>query len=83
MQSFETIEDAVRVANEIISGKMEPHLGCGLIAAVGEKNNYPTQLQMFELLAHEQDSHEHLGITKAATSPHIINACHELIASQA
>jgi hypothetical protein len=39
MQSLETIEDAVRVANEIISGKMEPHLGCNLIAAVGEKKN--------------------------------------------
>ena len=83
MRSFETIEDAVRVANEIISGKMEPHIGCGLIATVGEKNNYPAQLEMFHLLAHEQDGHEHLGITKATTLPHIIKACHELIASQA
>jgi hypothetical protein len=61
---------------------MEPHLGCGLIATIGEKNNYPSQLSMFELLAHEQDGHEHLGITRATTLPHIMNACHELIASQ-
>ncbi len=82
MQSFETIEDAVRVAKEIISGKMEPHLGCGLIATVCQKNNYPSQLLVFELLAHEQDGHEHLGINHATTLPHIITACHELVASQ-
>jgi len=34
------------------------------------------------LLAHEQDGHEHLGINHATTLPHIITACHELVASQ-
>jgi len=83
MQSFDTIEDAIRVDGEIISAKIDPHLGCGLIAAVSEKNNHPSMLTSFDLLSHEQDGHEHLGITRRSTLPHIMQACHELIASQA
>lgn len=57
------MEDAVRVAKQILAGEMEPNLGCGLIAAISEKINHPSAFLGFTLLAHEQYGHEGLGIT--------------------
>ncbi|MDR7132827.1 hypothetical protein J2X06_000011 [Lysobacter niastensis] len=83
MQNFESMEDAVRVARQVLSGEMDPNLGCGLIAGIGEKLNYPTELGMFLLLGHEQYDHEGLGITAESCVPDILEACRELLAGQA
>ena len=83
MQTFETMQDAVRVAREVLAGSMAPHLGCGLIGGIGEKLNHPAVLADFIHLAHLQESHEHLGFTKESCLPDIMAACRELVAVQA
>jgi len=83
VQSFESMEDARRVATQILGGEIDPNLGCGLIAAIGEKLNYPKELSMFLLLGHEQHGHEGLGITAESCLPDILAACRELLAAQA
>jgi hypothetical protein len=80
MQTFESMDDAVRVAREVLAGKMDPNLGCGLIA---EKINFPSSLSIFLLLGHEQYGHEDLGITAESCVPEILEACRELVAAQA
>ncbi len=82
MDSFETLDDAIRVAQEVLSGAMDPNLGCGLISSIAEKNNHPSHLMIFVLLGHEQYDHEHLGMTAESLRPEIIDACRELIAGQ-
>ena len=77
------MEDARRVATQILGGDVDPNLGCGLIAGIGEKLDYPNQLGMFLLLGHEQHGHEGLGITAESRVPAILAACRELLAAQA
>ncbi len=83
MRHFETMQDAVSVARLILAGEIEPNVGCGLIAAIGERIGYPSALLSFTLLGHEQFGHEGLGITAEACVPHILEACHELVATHA
>lgn len=83
MQSFESIEDAVRVAEQVISGEIDPNLGCGLIAGIGEQLEYPGALAAFPMLGHEQYGHEGLGITAESRVPDIMEACRALVAEQA
>jgi len=82
MQNFETMHDAVRVARQVLSRDMDANLGCGLIAAIAEKINYPTVLLGFTLLSHEQYGHERLGTTAESCVPDILEACRELVAAQ-
>ena len=63
MQNFETMQDAVTIARKVLAGEIDPNLGCGLIAAIGEKINHPSVLLALTLLSHEQYGHEGLGIT--------------------
>ncbi|MDR1888654.1 MAG: hypothetical protein LBQ81_04655 [Zoogloeaceae bacterium] len=83
MHNLESMNDAVRVAQQILAGKIDPNLGCGLIANIGEKLNYPSELAVFMLLGHEQYGHEGLGITAESCVPNILDACRELLAAQA
>jgi hypothetical protein len=83
MQRFETIDDAVRVAGQVLAGEMDPNLGCGLIRGIAQGTNFPDELDMFVLLGHEQYDHEHLGITAESCVPDILAACRELLARQA
>mgnify|MGYP001224339668 CR=1 FL=1 len=83
MQPFESMDDAVRVAQEVLAGEMDPNLGCGLIAGIAEKINFPSSLSIFLLLGHEQYGHEDLGITAESCVPEILEACRELVAEQA
>lgn len=82
MQSFEKMQDAVRVARQVLAGEIDPNLGCGLIAAIGEKIHHPTALMGFALISHEQYGHEGLGITAESCVPEILEACRELVAAQ-
>ena len=82
MQNFETMQDAVRVAEQVLAGEIDPNLGCGLIAAIGEKNNHPSSLLGFTLLSHEQHGHEGSGITAESCIPEILEACREFLSAQ-
>ncbi|WP_166213190.1 hypothetical protein [Cognatiluteimonas telluris] len=83
MQTFESINDAVRVARQVLAGEIDPNLGCGLIAGIAEKINFPSSLSTFLLLGHEQYGHEDLGINAESCVPEIMEACRELVAAQA
>ncbi len=83
VKTFENLDDARRVAGEVLAGNMDPHLGCGLIGEIGEKLNHHPALMGFIHLAHLQDGHEHLGYTKESVLPDIMVACRELAAVQA
>jgi hypothetical protein len=83
VQTFETMQDAVRVAGEVLAGAIDPYLGCGLIGGIGEKLNHPARLTDFTHLAHLREGHEHLGFTKESCLPDIMAACCELVAVQA
>ncbi|WP_141400771.1 hypothetical protein [Pseudoxanthomonas wuyuanensis] len=83
MHSFESMEDACRVARQVLAGEVDPNLGCGLIAAIGEKLGFPDSLDTFLLLGHEQYDHEGLGITAKSCVPDILEACRVLLAPQA
>jgi len=77
------MQDAVRVAGQVLAGSMDPYLGCGLIGGIGEKLNHMAILADFVHLAHLQEGHEHLGFTKESCLPEIMAACRELVAVQA
>ena len=83
MKTFETMRDARRVAEEVLEGSMDPHLGCGLIGEIGEKLNHHHALMEFIHLAHLQEGHGHVGFTKDTVLPDILVACRELVAGQA
>ena len=75
----EEIKKAIDIANDIILNKTDANLGCGLISELSIQYNSPDELQIFELLAHEQYDHEHIGITAENTKPQIIEECKILI----
>lgn len=83
MHIFETMEDAVRVARDVVAGRMDPHLGCGLIGAIGEKLNHYLALMEFIHIAHLLEGPGHEGFTKELLLPDIMVACRELVAVQA
>ena len=77
------MDDALRVARQVLAGEIDPNLGCGLIAGIGEKLRFPDALDTFLLLGHEQYGHEGLGITAESCVPDILEACRALLAAQA
>lgn len=81
MEKNEAIDRAVVIARQILNGDIQPNLGCSMISRVCEESNWPKELQLFALLAHEQEGHEHIGITKENTISSIIEACRELSGS--
>ena len=83
MQNFETMEDACRVAREVVAGTMEPSVGCGLIGGIGEKLNHHPALMEFIHIAHLLEGPGHEGFTKESLLPDIMVACRELAAVQA
>jgi hypothetical protein len=83
MQTFESMDDAIRVAQQVLAGEVDPNLGCGLIAGIADKINFPSTLSIFLLLGHEQYDHEGLGINAESCVPEILEACRELIAAHA
>ena len=83
MKNFDTMKDARRVAREVLAGNMDPHLGCGLIGAIGEKLNHHTDLMEFIHIAHLLEGPGHAGFTKESLLPDIMAACRELAAVQA
>jgi hypothetical protein len=82
MKRYETFEDARSVAEEVLAGSIGPNVGCPLIASIAAKLSYPSALEPFVVLAHDQEGHDALGITAENCIDDIVHACRYLIASQ-
>ena len=70
---------AVAIARQILAGTLSPRLGCARIADICRALDDPQELMPFDLFAHEQTGHEHIGITAESVEPQIIQACEELV----
>lgn len=69
---------AKKLAEKIVAGTKDPNEGCLEIAGISKELNSPQELSIFELLAHEQFGHEHIGITAENIRPAIIEAARKL-----
>jgi len=74
-----SFEEAIQIAKAILNGEMDPNKGCTKLSEVNEKLDWPDDLSIFGLLAHEQYNHEHLGITAENCVPNIIEECKKLV----
>lgn len=79
MNSFDTLEDALHVAQQVVDGELDPNLGCSLIAEINKKIGYLSELDVFMSLAHDQHGHEGLGFTAESCVPEIQEACRDLL----
>jgi len=82
MKSYETFEDALSVAEEVLARSIAPNVGCALIAAIAAKLSYPSALEPFVAIAHDQEGHDAFGMTAESCIDDIVHACRNLIASQ-
>lgn len=71
------------MAREVLSGTMDPHLGCGLVGGIGKKLNHHPSLMEFIHIAHLLEGPGHEGFTEESLLPNIMVACRELVAVQA
>lgn len=80
MKTYDTLQDARRVAREILGDAIDPHLGCGLIGGIGQKLNCTSALMEFVHLAHLIEEPGHPGFSRESLLPEILAACRELLA---
>ena len=80
-ESFDTFDDAVRVARAVLDGTREPQLGRGLIAGIATTINHPAGLMEFVHIAHLLDDAGHPQFTAADCLPDILAACRALVAT--
>ncbi len=79
MNSFDTLEDAPRVAQQVVDGELNPNLGCSLIAEINKNIGYLSELDMFMPLAHDQYGHDELGFTAESCVLEMQEACRDLL----
>lgn len=82
MKQYETLEDAHSVAAEVLAGSTGANMGCSLIASIAAKLNYPSILETFVAIAHDQEGHDAFGIRAEDCVDDILCACRHLIANQ-
>ena len=70
---------AVDIAKSILNKDTNPNYGCYLLSEISQGNDSPEELKIFELLAHEQYRHEHVGATSEDMTPKIIEECERLV----
>ena len=68
-------------ARAVLDGTREPQLGCGLVAGIAARIDYPDVLLEFVHLAHLLDEPGHPRFTAADCLPDILAACRALVAS--
>lgn len=76
----ELLQEAVSIAQKILSGELQPNAGCTLIGDINRELDWPPELGSLGLLAHDQTGHEHIGITAESCVPEIIDECRKLVA---
>lgn len=74
-------EGCSEIARRVVAGRVNPNDACALLAEVSESLSGPNQLAAFEILAHEQYGHDHLGFTAKSGAAAIVAECHRLIAA--
>ena len=82
MKRYETVEDARLVAEEVLAGSISPNAGCAVIASIAAKLSYPSALELFVAIGHDQEGHDAFGITAENCIDDIVEACQHLIATQ-
>ena len=75
----ELMKQAVEIAKRIVSGATDPHEGCTEIDKICTSLEFPDDLLVFGLLAHDQSGHDHLGITAETCLPDILTESKKLI----
>lgn len=75
MRTYETLDDAKLLAQDVLKKSLDANVGCALIASIAAKLRYPEPLAAFAALAHDQSGHEHVGISKADCVDDILDAC--------
>jgi hypothetical protein len=77
----DSMNKAVTLARAVLGGTIEPALGCGLIAEVAARLQFPSDLLNLEHLSHLQHGHGALGFTTEGLRPEILKACELLVES--
>ena len=72
-------DEAVRIAEAILGGQVDPNSGCAKIGEICQRLHWPSELQGFGALAHEQSGHEHIGITAESCVADIIAEATSLV----
>lgn len=78
-EKIEMMGGAVQIAKTVISGDIDPNLGCAKLGEINRDLDWPTELSAFGLLAHEQYDHENIGITAKGCVQEIIDECEKLV----
>ncbi len=78
-QKIISLVSARIIAEQIVSGEIQPNEGCSKIGEINHFLNYPKELSAFGLLSHEQTGHENIGITSASVIPEIISVAQKLL----
>ena len=78
----DALENARKLARQILDGTINPNVGCDLIAEICRCNSWPHELVRFEALAHEQEGHEEFGFDAQNTAPLVLEACRELLSGE-
>jgi hypothetical protein len=78
-RSLSLLDGCVEIARRIIAGRVNPNDACALLAEVSQSLSSPDEIWVFEVLAHEQYGHEHLGMTAESSAADIVNECHRLV----
>jgi hypothetical protein len=82
MHKFECMADAVKIAEDILAGELDAHLGCELIDAISHNLDHPPALQHFSLLIHDNESYEDARLASDQYVSDILAACDRLVASR-
>ncbi len=67
------------VAQKIVNGEKDINQGCTELGEISRELDSPSNLSVFELLAHEQYDHENLGITTENIRPSILEEARRLL----
>lgn len=67
------------IAQRILDGAVDPNSGCAEIGVINQSLQWPDELSVFGLLAHEQCGHEKIGITAAGCIPDIVAEARKLL----
>ena len=67
------------IARRIIAGQVNPNDACTLLSEISQSLSDADELRIFELLAHEQYGHGHLGFTAESCAADILSECRLLV----
>ncbi len=67
------------IASKMINGERDLNQGCSELCEISRELDSPSNLSVFELLAHEQYDHESIGINAENIKPSILEAASRLV----